>query len=177
MLYVGIGGLAINLIGLVIFGHGHSHGVPAEAVKKLEELERGEEEEENNEIELKLSKGSHSSNENVNNNKIKLMNDDIETTVKLTNNGIKDVKMNEKKSRRKCCAILCKLMPKCRWLFNRFLLLIASEANVNIRAVFLHVLADALGSVIAITSALLNKYNKQLNIPEQLIRYIDPSLW
>ena len=53
---------------------------------------------------------------------------------------------------------------------------IASEANLNIRAVFLHVLADALGSVIVIISALLNMFKDKLGVGEN-IRYVDPSLW
>jgi zinc transporter 1 len=52
----------------------------------------------------------------------------------------------------------------------------AREANMNMRAVFLHVLADALGSVIVIISALLNIYQKQLNIDDKYIVYIDPVL-
>ena len=47
---------------------------------------------------------------------------------------------------------------------------------MNMRAVFLHVLADALGSVIVIISALLNKYQVQLNIPKRVTVYIDPVL-
>lgn len=47
---------------------------------------------------------------------------------------------------------------------------------MNMRAVFIHVLADALGSVIVIISALLNKYQKELKLPETLINFIDPVL-
>lgn len=62
------------------------------------------------------------------------------------------------KSKKKCCAIL------------------SSEANMNMRAVFLHVLADALGSVIVIISALLNKFQDEISVPKKLIAYIDPVL-
>ncbi len=51
------------------------------------------------------------------------------------------------------------------------------SGNLNIRAVFLHVLADALGSVVVIISALLNKYSMQLGMSKSVIRYIDPILW
>ena len=44
------------------------------------------------------------------------------------------------------------------------------------RAAFLHVLADALGSVIVIVSALINKYQKELYIPKKIINLIDPML-
>lgn len=52
----------------------------------------------------------------------------------------------------------------------------AKEANMNMRAVFLHVLADALGSVIVIISALLNKFQVELGIPKKFIVLIDPIL-
>jgi Co/Zn/Cd efflux system component len=41
MLYVSCTGLAINLIGLVIFGHGHSHSVPTQQFEELEEFNKG----------------------------------------------------------------------------------------------------------------------------------------
>lgn len=44
------------------------------------------------------------------------------------------------------------------------------------RAAFLHVLADALGSVVVIVSALINKYQKELYIPEKMVDLIDPML-
>ena len=47
---------------------------------------------------------------------------------------------------------------------------------MNMRAVFLHVLADALGSVIVIFSAILNIYKTELQLPERLIDCIDPIL-
>ncbi len=47
---------------------------------------------------------------------------------------------------------------------------------MNLRAVFIHVLADALGSVIVIISALVNKFRVELNVPKQVIDYIDPAL-
>ena len=55
-------------------------------------------------------------------------------------------------------------------------MILASEANLNIRAVFLHVMADALGSVIVIISALLNMFKDKLGIGKENIRYVDPSL-
>jgi zinc transporter 1 len=59
---------------------------------------------------------------------------------------------------------------------NDSLFIEASEANMNMRAVFLHVMADALGSVVVIISALLNIYQEQLHIEEKYIVYIDPVL-
>jgi zinc transporter 1 len=47
---------------------------------------------------------------------------------------------------------------------------------MNMRAVFLHVLADALGSIIVIISALLNLFKDELNIPKGIINYVDPVL-
>jgi Co/Zn/Cd efflux system component len=49
--------------------------------------------------------------------------------------------------------------------------------NLNIKAVFLHVLADALGSVIVIISALLNKFQNEIGISKNIVRIIDPVLW
>ena len=47
---------------------------------------------------------------------------------------------------------------------------------MNMKAVFLHVLADALGSIIVIISALLNIHQEKLNIPKYVINLIDPAL-
>jgi zinc transporter 1 len=47
---------------------------------------------------------------------------------------------------------------------------------MNMKAVFLHVLADALGSVIVILSALLNKYKEKLSLSQEFINLIDPIL-
>ena len=47
---------------------------------------------------------------------------------------------------------------------------------MNIRATFLHVLADALGSVIVIISALLNYFQLELGISEKTIQLVDPIL-
>lgn len=42
LLFAACLGLFINLIGLFIFGHGHSHDVPPQAVKELKELVENE---------------------------------------------------------------------------------------------------------------------------------------
>ena len=47
---------------------------------------------------------------------------------------------------------------------------------MNMRAVFLHVMADALGSVVVIISALLNIYHEKIGIPKNMVVYIDPTL-
>jgi Co/Zn/Cd efflux system component len=49
--------------------------------------------------------------------------------------------------------------------------------NLNVKAVFLHVLADALGSVIVIISALLNKFQKEIGISQKIVSVVDPILW
>lgn len=54
--------------------------------------------------------------------------------------------------------------------------MLANHTNLNIRAVFLHVLADACGSLVVITSALLNKYQDKLGISADIIHYVDPIL-
>lgn len=50
-----------------------------------------------------------------------------------------------------------------------------SSANANIRAVFLHILADTLGSVAVILSSLANIYNEKLHL-QAIVNYIDPFL-
>ena len=47
---------------------------------------------------------------------------------------------------------------------------------MNMRAVFLRVMADALGSVIVIISALLNIYQEKIGIPKHIAVHIDPTL-
>ena len=44
------------------------------------------------------------------------------------------------------------------------------------RAVFVHVMADALGSVVVIISALLNIYHEKIGIPKRIAVHIDPTL-
>ena len=51
------------------------------------------------------------------------------------------------------------------------------NVDLNIRAVFLHVLADALGSVVVIISALLYRYHTYLKIDTKYVRFVDPILW
>lgn len=136
LLYVGTLGLIINLIGLFLFGHGHSHGVPHE------EIESDEEDDDVSEVMKMIERSSM----------------DAEIELKDKSSVVVNVKTASSKKSGKCCAIL------------------SSEANMNMRAVFLHVLADALGSVIVIISALLNKFRAELSVPDKLINYIDPVL-
>lgn len=89
--------------------------------------------------------------------------DEVSLALKPIDSGEKKNRLksnkSEKKSGQKCCSVL------------------SSEANLNIRAVFLHVLTDALGSVIVIISAILNIYKESLPVKfRENIRFVDPSL-
>lgn len=145
LLWVGSLGLFINLVGLVIFGHGHSHSIDKTAI-----MDDSDDEEDISEIVHNIQDGE-------------VALDKAETSVDTEQNVfVKQKKADDaketRKRKKKCCSIL------------------SSEANMNMRAVFLHVLADALGSVIVIISALLNKYQEELKLPETLINLIDPVL-
>jgi zinc transporter 1 len=59
---------------------------------------------------------------------------------------------------------------------SSFIFLVASDANQNVRGVFLHLLGDALGSVAVIISALLYVFKEQLHIDDKYIVYVDPAL-
>lgn len=124
LLYVGSIGLAINVVGLFVFGHAHSHGAP-QLIVDTDESDESEDE--------------------------KALVAESEKVAKL-----KRIEAKEKKP------------PRCQ--------ILSKEANMNMRAVFLHVLADALGSVIVIISALLNIFQKELHIPKIVTDYIDPVL-
>ncbi|ELT90648.1 hypothetical protein CAPTEDRAFT_151660 [Capitella teleta] len=118
MLYVGIVGLVVNLIGLVLFshhshghshgggGHGHSHGFGGSSNKKTEAKAEKE--------------GLVQSTEETANGGATVQQASSQEDVRVISPG--------------------------------------STAQLNMRAVFLHVLGDALGSVIVIISALIIKY-------------------
>jgi zinc transporter 1 len=130
LLYVGAIGLSINIVGLFVFGHAHSHGAPQLIVDTDDESDESEDEE--------------------------------ALVVDKSQKKVSKLKKTEAKDNKK------KTTPKCQ--------ILSKEANMNMRAVFLHVLADALGSVIVIISALLNIYQSELHIPKIVIDYIDPVL-
>lgn len=120
LLYVGIAGLVVNLIGLALFhnvshGHGHSHGGGGGGHKhehsSLVKEEAG------------LANGTLATVD--------------QAEMSDSDNDENGVHVEEPKARK-----------------NK------SSAQLNMRAVFLHVLGDALGSVIVIVSALVIKYVK-----------------
>lgn len=128
LLYVATAGLIINLIGLVIFGHGHSHGVPAEAVKKLEELEEDDDDDDDefnkNNFELIKTNNENNNVESINRSKTSLNNNnnikkekhgyEAEVNKSLVEkkpvNGtrIDNIEAKDVKKERQCCSILCK---------------------------------------------------------------------
>lgn len=131
LLCVGAIGLLINLLGLFVFGHGHSHNISHDLDQDMEDDEDGV-----------------------------VANGDKEMVEKnlLVKSDQAAKKSERKKKKKTCCSIL------------------SSEANMNMRAVFLHVLADALGSVIVIISGLVNKFQNELSVSEKMANLIDPVL-
>lgn len=150
LLYTGSLGLLINLLGMFVFGHGHSHSVPHDLDQEVEGGLHSDDDDVSEICEI-LEKGNNSDELNEIAVQDKLL---TKKVVVVTGEKVK----KQAKSKSKCCAIL------------------SSEANMNMRAVFIHALADALGSVIVIISALMNKYQSQLHIPKPIINYIDPVL-
>lgn len=164
LLIVGCIGLFINVVGLFIFGHAHSHGGPHIPVED-------DSDDSDSETEDLIDKTPNEQIDSVNSIKTdaetnqdaqsKAKNDKtmlvMEVPLKNEVNKANPKNKNSEAKKSKC-------------------LILSKEANMNMRAVFLHVLADALGSVIVIISALLNKYQVQLNIPKRVTVYIDPVL-
>lgn len=145
MLYVSCAGLAINLIGLVIFGHGHSHSVPIQQLEELQEFNKGSDD--------YVSLSNNGDNDSLGENAKK----NVETKEAQQQPFLLDTAPNQESHSKKA-----KFSIK--------------HDNLNIRAVFLHILADTLGSVIVIISALLNKFQHNLKISDSVIRFIDPCL-
>lgn len=195
LLIVGFIGLFINLIGLVIFGHAHSHNIPAVIAEDSSDDEDSDSDDEeaelnnrneiqctdnliekanNLEVESNREQDILSSNssskiykdltvENNKNNGPTLL--VMEKTDANKKNNNKKEKLNDSGNKSNKSK---KSTTKCQILSN--------EANMNMRAVFLHVLADALGSIIVIISALLNIFRNELKIPTSVINYVDPVL-
>ena len=193
LLIVGAIGLSVNLVGLVIFGHAHSHGISAPVEEEEEEDE--DDDESNN---AWCSDDDDRVDGETRGNPARIYRGGKQLTTQAANgvdqtllemepkakaataNSNSTAKSKPNKPTR--CQIMCKcvitFLQLCLIVQQKFLNLkqIAKEANMNMRAVFLHVLADALGSIIVIVSALLNLYQEKLNIPKHLINYIDPVL-
>jgi zinc transporter 1 len=182
LLIVGFIGLFINLVGLVIFGHAHSHNMPAVIVEDSDSEEESEINSRNDlqctdnliDREKNLEVESNGEQYMSNNSSAKIYKD---LTVQTKNNGPtllvmenvevkkknnKKEKLNDSGNKSKKSTTKCQILSK--------------EANMNMRAVFLHVLADALGSIIVIISALLNIFRNELKIPSSVINYVDPVL-
>lgn len=160
VLIVGTLGLLINVVGLILFhqhghghshgGHGHSHGGSVQNGTELNELiqvQNG-----SNGVDQK-STGSQSGSEEDENE----MNSDVsnglvpETEVYLSgkNGTVHTVVTKSKGSNMK----------------------VKSSAQLNMRGVYLHVLGDALGSVIVIISALIIKFASG-----KWTIYVDPAM-
>lgn len=155
VLIVGVAGLLINVVGLILFhqhGHGHSHGGGG----------HGHSHGTSNETELKdllVSKNGEpgrmerkSSNLSVDENQL----------ISETSNGVvPEVFLSGENG--KVHTVVSKS--------NTSRIEVKSSAQLNMRGVYLHVLGDALGSVIVIISALIIKYASG-----KWTIYVDPGM-
>lgn len=99
LLYVGIIGLLINLAGLFLFGHGHSHNVPHD----LDQYDDEEDDEEDaSEIVEIIERAEHESTAIPERNPF------------IDENKVKVVATIKQKPKKKCCAIL----STCRFLYK-----------------------------------------------------------
>jgi len=162
LLYVGLTGLIINLAGLFLFGHAHSHTHHHGSFEQDDDVDE----------ELDLMRGIkiHSHDSPIKSNfilppsELNGLNEKSVKTERVVNSLLdKTSTLNYSSD-----SIMKKKTVKCH--------ILSSEANMNMRAAFLHVLADALGSVIVIISALVNKFQQELHVPKKLVDLIDPLL-
>jgi Co/Zn/Cd efflux system component len=111
LLYVACVGLAINVVGLFIFGHGHSHGVPTDAVEQLGHLESDA-----GDIELAMTSNNKPSNDakatsqdTGENDLEKKLVDDGATSDELDKNyGKKSGQDKRLEKKARCCSFLSK---------------------------------------------------------------------
>jgi len=171
LLYVGLIGLIINLAGLVLFGHGHnhSHGPHGQDLNEDDD-ESGSDSDSDGEDELESIKCIELNENQLNNLKENSKQTDSATADQnpLVKSAANNDESEPNKVKKRTRSNSPSKKARCH--------ILSKEANMNMRAVFLHVLADALGSVIVIISALLNKFQNELKIPEKLINLADPVL-
>jgi len=108
LLYTGSLGLMINLLGLFVFGHGHSHGVSHELDQDTSKLG-----DENDEDLFKINETAERCEEDIVLEVRTIENDALITNrVKLEENTDDvlsiSVVNNKKKNKKRCCVILCK---------------------------------------------------------------------
>jgi zinc transporter 1 len=191
LLIVGFIGLFINLVGLVIFGHAHSHNIPAVIAEDSDDEEDSDSEESEihsrNELQCTDNLINKSKNLEVESNREQdISNNESnakiykDLTVDTNTNGptllvMENIATKQKKSKSDKLNDSGNKSKKSNKSSTKCQIL-SKEANMNMRAVFLHVLADALGSIIVIISALLNIFRNELKIPTSVINYVDPVL-
>lgn len=141
LLYVGIAGLVINLIGLVLFqgthghthgGHGHGHGHQGHSHAEVAESDV-------NVVEIDVN-GTSLDDVRVEDqpqqlDSIESSESDVNNSGEMSTNNAADGNLHKGKKKK-----------------------IKSAAQLNMRGVFLHVLGDALGSVVVIVSAIVIKF-------------------
>lgn len=156
VLIVGVAGLLINVVGLILFhkhghghshgggGHGHSHGAQnGTNVKDLLVSNNGE-------TTGMVRKSSHSS-------------EDGNELISEISNGVVPEAVFLSEGNGKVHTVVSKS--------NTTQMKVKSSSQLNMRGVYLHVLGDALGSVIVIISALIIKYASG-----KWTVYVDPGM-
>ncbi|KAI3388468.1 hypothetical protein SNEBB_009649 [Seison nebaliae] len=187
MLIVGACGLAVNLIGLVLFaGHGHSHGHAHGHSHSDEHDSRSL----LNESDVEITRPTYDirclhetvmegemanlvriqREENVVN--MSLVEEDGEQR-KANNNDEDDHNNNEKKLLTIAVNNKKKMKKEEEEKKKKTKDTVKSAQQLNMRAVFLHVLADAIGSVIVLISGLIYMYTPE---DQKWRLYIDPIL-
>lgn len=157
VLIVGVAGLLVNVLGLVLFhrhGHGHSHGGSGHGhsngsanVADLKELLQAQNGEANG---RQSSRKSSQSSE-----------DEIEMNSETPNGVVPEVLLSGENG--KVRTVVPTSSPS--------RMKVKSSSQLNMRGVYLHVLGDALGSVIVIISALIIKFASG-----KWTIYVDPSM-
>jgi Co/Zn/Cd efflux system component len=106
LLLVGVLGLTINVVGLFIFGHSHSHDLPS----------IDDEDEEDNEIDDKCEEIIDLNSNTIENSatrieqsetKITIRQPDLKQQYKPVNTDVDGGKLKKNKKKAKCCHILC----------------------------------------------------------------------
>jgi len=151
MLYVGIIGLVINLLGLLLFhqhshGHGHSHGGSSSAGHSHGHGHSHGKKAKHDIAGKKTDAATEGNDEKTSLHSIKIKCDGHEDG-KVTDDGARDANESDDSTE-------AEDEPGSMGKQRK----IKSSAQLNMRGVFLHVLGDALGSVVVIISALVIKF-------------------
>jgi zinc transporter 1 len=158
MLYVGIAGLVINLLGLLLFhqhAHGHSHGGGGGGHKHSHSHGSHSHADRTNKEVVNMTTGAVATAEDKPSEKVSLNNIALDERPALDSSRSADPDDGGDESEDSDGENVAVNGPEGqRPQKNK----IKSSAQLNMRGVFLHVLGDALGSLVVIVSAVIIKY-------------------